>query len=720
MDVTAQSIEMAGGALISATSFGSGDAGNIDARATSNFELRDSGTGILSNAQGSGAGGDVALRTQGGRLRLEDGAAITAQTTRNARAGDISIATGSLELLGGSMIDNSTSAQGRLKGEGLTTGSAGSIEIVASESVRLASMSTQGDTSRVTSRSLAESSGAAGSIRITAPAVRVGDRASISATADGPGTGGEIQLDVMDLALSEEGRISTFAAVGAEGGSPGDGEARSIRIRSTGEVRLRDRSEIEASVGANRGGDVEISRPRSMVLEDESRILAQARADDGSGVGGRIEIRADAFFASPTSTVSADSSAGVNGEVILTSSIATIEEDLRPVEASLLDAGTLLRPPCEARAASAGGSLVVASKAPEPIDEERWLSSSLVIGERRESQESIAEVEGALRRMDDAGRALADGKLEKARRELDALSEELDDSDRVSTRLLVFANRARLDAEHGSWETAIRSTREARRLADALENDFVRWASRVHLAQTQILLASKASKRRVQLVEGAHRDLVDAVRIARVLGTAREYSASLGRLARRYEMEGHREHSLALVRDAIGAGEQFNTSAELHLWYAMEGRILWTQGRASAALNSYRRAVDAAARLRRAAFRDPRYESKVSHQALDELHLAYIDLLFQSADLGVDADAQSRLFAEVRRVAELSQAVALEDYFRDECVALLESRTRTLDELVSEYGRGSGSRLSDCSFEPRRAARRDVVRISKGYVYRGV
>jgi filamentous hemagglutinin family protein len=423
IDVVAANLAMTGGALIAATSLGSGAGGSVSVRSPGRVELsgRDAGgargpTAIFSNAQGSGDAGNLTI--EAGLLRLADGGAVIAQTTGNGDAGDISVAVRRLEIEQDSQIDSSTSAQSLAEGDpGPTTGLGGDLVIVAREAIRLSGRPRPGNFGQLSTGSQPRSAGAAGSILVQTPDLEITDGAGISVTTRGPGAGGDIRIRAGDVTLRRDASISarsegTGAAgrIGVEvsdrlrldgsrissdaenafGGSIAinaeslrvEGPGRLAVVKGAGQpkgflVHLRD-SEITTSVqaGAGDGGNVVID-PVFLVL-DGSRITAFAR---GQGDGGNILIVADFVIADgPLEEVlDASSQSGVAGTIEISAPDVDLAGTLATLPASFLSAADSLRERCASRGAGSGpGSFVVTGRSRLPRGPDEGLSASAV------------------------------------------------------------------------------------------------------------------------------------------------------------------------------------------------------------------------------------------------------------------------------------------------------------------------------------------------------
>ena len=244
ISVSAQSLLLTAGGEISATTFGPGRGGNVSVRAntigisgSSSFTLGTSvfvfQSGILASStlpgnQGAGGlGGDVTISTNG--LNISNNGLVTASTlgsgvsgnvTVNAssivldgtgatlptgiaattsyqtggRAGDIGIAAGSLQVLGGAQVSAATAG----------TGTGGNISVTGG------GVLVSGANSIITAQTTATNGGAGGSLRFDLDSLRVADGGKISASTQGSGRGGSIDIRANQVTV-ERGSSSIVA-----------------------------------------------------------------------------------------------------------------------------------------------------------------------------------------------------------------------------------------------------------------------------------------------------------------------------------------------------------------------------------------------------------------------------------------------------------------------------------------------------------------------------
>ena len=179
--------------------------------------------------------------------------------------------------------------------------------------------------------------------------------------------------------------------------------------------------------------------------------------------------------------------------------------------------------------------------------------------------------------------------------------------------------------------------------------------------------------------ERAVANLDAAAESARATGDQRLLSYALGYRAELEAAGGRSAGSLAHSREASHAAQLAAAPESLYRWQWQTARQLRAQGDLDGAVGAYRLAVasvesarrDLAAGTRGGTFRD---------QA-GPLYLEYVDLLLTRAARSSDRAAVQADLGEARATLEQLKGAELEDYFRDDCVAALKSKTRGIDSL---------------------------------------
>ena len=289
-------------AQISASTSGSGRAGNITIQNADRIFLDDASITTAINADASlndptATPGNIDLQTN--QLRLTNGANITASTSGVGNAGtitvqgadsvsldratisttvnlgaigqggDITLRTGTLNLSNRSQISAATSGTGR----------AGNIFVEDAERISLLSGSS-------ISTEVGESAiGRGGNISLNSSQISIdGNRSRITASTTGQGQAGEISVDANQVALTEGGRIITSTASNRRAGSITLNVQDSVAIDGSGSGLFANT--LSNSIG--RGGSITLNTT-NLQLTDRARISAQS---EGSGAAGGVIIQA--------------------------------------------------------------------------------------------------------------------------------------------------------------------------------------------------------------------------------------------------------------------------------------------------------------------------------------------------------------------------------------------------------------------------------------------
>ena len=352
-----QSVTISDGASVSASSTGSGNAGNITIQGltgptqsvliTGFFDENFNPVGgIFTETQGTGAGGTINISAH--EVQLSDGATLSAKTLGSGRAGDIAI-----------LASNITVDTSLITAETTGLGNAGNISIVTSPSNSTSNPTTAavagpGDEIRITDssistktsgdgnagtillqttgnlsvsgsqiQSLAEpdmtqgfTGGQAGTIQLLAGQDISMTNSVIEVQTIGNKSGGEIVLRGNNLLV--EGTILNSLsqpAVGLTGGDAGD-----IRIDVNGTTRFVD-SEIKTTTSGNgNAGNISLTTSKLFLEADSATTFTSTTAPNPGlhgGSGGNILLKVDQMTVTGNSLVSSrsDNSVGQAGNI---------------------------------------------------------------------------------------------------------------------------------------------------------------------------------------------------------------------------------------------------------------------------------------------------------------------------------------------------------------------------------------------------------------------
>ena len=336
-----RSLSLTNGANITASTSGTGNAGNIRVRNADRINLNNSTISTAVNRNATGRGGNVTLQTD--TLTVNNNARISAQTRGAGRAGSIRVNADRLTIANGGQFLTST-----------TTRRAGDITLNSDR------LQIRGDRSGIFATTNAGSTGRGGDIAITGTDITLADGGAISTQTQGRGRAGNVQLQLNGVLRATNGTITTQSQQTAGG-------AIAIQARAIG---LQGDSDIRTDVaqGENRGGDITLTADAILAFDD-SDILAFAR----DGQGGNVLLNTPVFFGEnynpvPTGTnpvtlegndrVDVNASGRRNSGLVRLPDTSFIQNSLSNLPETAIDTDRLLANSCIARRQGTGSFLV--------------------------------------------------------------------------------------------------------------------------------------------------------------------------------------------------------------------------------------------------------------------------------------------------------------------------------------------------------------------------
>jgi filamentous hemagglutinin family protein len=380
VEISANSLLVSDGAVLSASTFGRGDAGNVKIAATDSVSFTEVGSNGGSSGASStveqgaeGKGGDVEITSNS--LSVSDGAQLVSSTLGQGDAGSVRItATDTVSFTGvgsngGSSGARSSVAQGA-EGKGgdieitsnslsvsdgaqliagtVGQGDAGNVRITATDTVSFAGVSSNGRSSGAfSSVDQKEAEGKGGDIEINSNSLSVSDGAVLVASTFGQGDAGNVRITATDtVSLAGVGSNGQSSAVGSTVEQGGEGKGGDIEI-TTGSLSLTDafissqsegngiagdilietrqnleldRSNISATTLSGDGGNIRLRVRDLLLLRNDSNISTTAGQAGAGGDGGNITINADFVVAVPKedSDITANAFNGRGGNINIT------------------------------------------------------------------------------------------------------------------------------------------------------------------------------------------------------------------------------------------------------------------------------------------------------------------------------------------------------------------------------------------------------------------
>jgi filamentous hemagglutinin family protein len=319
------------GGEISSSTFSSGDGGNVKVTGGS-LSINGAGssflTGISADADhGTGNAGSVTVRAD--NLTLVNGGAISTDTFDMGNGGDVTITANSLLINGaGAALPTGISADadrdssgnagrvvvdagklrinngGKISSRTFAAGNGGDVKVTAN------SLLINGAGAPLATGILADTlgSGRAGSVIVQARGLTITDHGAIAASADrSSGESGDVAVSAEDLVLQDGGVIAAASFTTATAGSLrltlgtlsmdsdssissanfGSGDAGSVLVKTTDDVKLRHASSISTESALRNAGSIHIISGGEIKLSSGSKITASAGTN-----GGNIHISA--------------------------------------------------------------------------------------------------------------------------------------------------------------------------------------------------------------------------------------------------------------------------------------------------------------------------------------------------------------------------------------------------------------------------------------------
>ncbi len=332
VDIRANQLSVLDGAAISASTFGTGNAGNLRIKA---HDMTVSGTSPGGTTSGlfvqveqgaAGAGGRLEITTD--RLQVTNGGQILAATNGSGDAGNLVIQARDIELQG--FAENGEpSLLAATVSDVEATGQGGNL-LIDTTNLRVL----DGAQIAVATRG----PGNAGDLKIQAEQIELAGesefgRSGLFATAIvGTGAGGNIQLKTEDLSLRDGATISAsnFSSRNPDI-PPGQGPAGNIEVVADS-IQLDQAADITTSATVGRGGSINLQA--QTLLTNHGGVISTN--SQGREPGGNITLNTDFISAFENSDITANAVNAQGGRIIV-SSLAILGTEYRAALTPLSD-----------------------------------------------------------------------------------------------------------------------------------------------------------------------------------------------------------------------------------------------------------------------------------------------------------------------------------------------------------------------------------------------
>ncbi|WP_204154262.1 filamentous hemagglutinin N-terminal domain-containing protein [Leptolyngbya sp. CCY15150] len=293
IEITSPSLRVLSGAQLTASTFSTGNSGNIIVSASDRVIFRGTATdGVITSSAASA---------------VEEGGV--------GQGGNIEITAPILHILGGAQLNASTSG----------VGNAGEIRIVSTSQTHLDGVGAGGFSSGLFGLATTTATGQSGQITVLSPSLIIANGAMINARTDNNQQGGNVRFDVDQVRLQGGGQvISSTSGAGRAGNIFVDANQFQITGRdATFAQRLDDfGTEVVTNEGNGESGLFTNTRPSSSGdggnitlrlndLEMNDGAILSARSQ-GTGTAGQLTVRAqgDVILTDSDLTTSAEQSSG--------------------------------------------------------------------------------------------------------------------------------------------------------------------------------------------------------------------------------------------------------------------------------------------------------------------------------------------------------------------------------------------------------------------------
>jgi CHAT domain-containing protein len=174
--------------------------------------------------------------------------------------------------------------------------------------------------------------------------------------------------------------------------------------------------------------------------------------------------------------------------------------------------------------------------------------------------------------------------------------------------------------------------------------------------------------------------LDEAAASARQLGDHRSLSYALGYRGAMDEASNKLQSALAFSHQAAREAQLADAPESLYRWEWQAGRILRRLGDEDGALAAYRVAVGTLEKIRQDLSAGGRTSFRTQ---AGPIYTELADLLLRRAEHAATPTAAQADLRAARQTVEALKGAELEDYFQDDCVAALKSKTRGIDTLAA-------------------------------------
>ncbi len=174
----------------------------------------------------------------------------------------------------------------------------------------------------------------------------------------------------------------------------------------------------------------------------------------------------------------------------------------------------------------------------------------------------------------------------------------------------------------------------------------------------------------------------EAAIVAHAVGDRRALSYAAGYLGELYEGTGRHDESLVLTERAVYAAQLAGAPEALYRWQWQTGRLLRIKANLDNAVGAYQRAVYTLQSIRQELSHSSTASTVPFKSRVGRIYLELADLLLERAGTAGDQERMEAALKDAREAVEMLKGAELENYYQDDCVAALRSKTTGIDQLA--------------------------------------
>ncbi len=247
---------------------------------------------------------------------------------------------------------------------------------------------------------------------------------------------------------------------------------------------------------------------------------------------------------------------------------------------------------------------------------------------------------------------------------------------------LATVNKARARLKQGNSAATSKLLTSGLKLANGLPDSHDKAYLLINAARQarQIQLSAENSGR--PWLKTAYDTLKKGEKVGRTIGDKRAVSFALGYQGQLYEETKRYDDALKLTNQAVFIAQEIRAPDVLYRWQWQRGRLLNAKGDIDAAIDAYREAARNLQLIRYDITQRHQTGRSTFRDVVGPLFFELADLLLRRPQMLKDETAIQNDLRAARAAVEQFKAAELEDYFGDDCVAELQSKTIGMDQLT--------------------------------------